>query len=417
MILKTHLTTCGFKVQMKWRSLLTPPAGQKKDSSWDFFQDGRIAFLYEDVESAMDNQAGGPNIFLEKSDLCHRMCLQGSIALLDVGDMHQLHEADTWFSPAAKAAQRGPAFHEAVMNALLCTPPKGDSPGAPWVTVHDHVDVVEMHPHLGDGAVSSHRLMNNVRFPCTIRHFIAQLGYKFVKEFADYTLKRITQMLEQEWCDGQGTLYTFEKVSESLCVKTPVRATATVFVPAQSDLIAIPGCHEAYLGITKLEFQVCRVAATGHIKIVPEKSQQFHGASDLIKSEARALEENHTREFEHLLIDMMTDQGTNQDNIGEDPRPHEPEIDPEDEEGTNGFKGQTFKSEEDLKKNGIEIQAEAKMHGLHSVKMLRDKANRIWLVAAGDNVTVPRWTIVGSYGSGRWRDIPEDAMTDGQGHY
>ena len=112
----------------------------------------------------------------------------------------------------------------------------------------------------------------------------------------------------------------------------------------------------------------------------------------------------------------MTDQGAPQE-IGDDPRPNEPEDDAEGAEVSGGFKGQTHKSEEELKQSGVEIQAEAKMHGLHSVKMLRDIANRIWLVANGDNVTVPKWTIVGSYGSGRWRDIPEDAMTDGQGHY
>ena len=108
MALRAALSKVGFGAQLRWRSLLTPPAGQRKDYSWDFFQDGRLAFLYPSFDKAMDVEASGPNIFLAKSDLCHRNCVQGCIALKDASEMHRATETETWFSAAAKAAQRGP---------------------------------------------------------------------------------------------------------------------------------------------------------------------------------------------------------------------------------------------------------------------------------------------------------------------
>ena len=264
--------------------------------------------------------------------------------------------------------------------------------------------------------MTSNDIMKHVRFPCSSRHFIAQLGHKNAKESADYTLKRIVQTLEQGWCLGQSPLYTFETDPRGQCVKKPVFPKAAVFTPEPHKLQAIPGCFEAYQGISKLELQVCRVNATGHIKIAPEMVQQFHGAGDLIKREAKALQDNQSKEVENLLLHMMTDQGAPQEGV-EDPRPIEQaEDDPEGTKDSDGQKSLTFKSEEELKQSGVDIQADAKMHGMHSVKMPRDSTNRIWLVASQDSLTVRKGSIVGSYGAGKVCEVAVEAMTDGQGH-
>ena len=84
------------------------------------------------------------------------------------------------------------------------------------------------------------------------------------------------------------------------------------------------------------------------------------------------------------------------------------------EEGHEGedrtFAPKTFASEQDLRKE-VEVTAEARAQGLHSLRMLRDAKNNIYLVATADDTTLPKWTIVGSYGAGKAR---EGSYADGR---
>ena len=75
--------------------------------------------------------------------------------------------------------------------------------------------------------------------------------------------------------------------------------------------------------------------------------------------------------------------------------------------------GATFKSLEELKNSGVNVLAEARMHGMHSALILGDSSNRIWVLPSQDSLTVPKGTILGSYGSGKVREVPLGATTAG----
>ncbi len=200
MALKTALTKVGFGAQMRFRSLLEPPRGATGSDNliWDYFQDGRLAMLYPTLQQAQEQTAhGDPNIFMANADLFQRQVVPGPISIIDTAEMLNMTEGETWLSPAARSAQRGPSWHEALLNSLLCSPPHEGLPGVPWVTVHDHLDVLELHPHLGDGAMATNALRKDSKFPCSFRHFLPKMGYKGMAEATDLCVKRLVQDLEQ----------------------------------------------------------------------------------------------------------------------------------------------------------------------------------------------------------------------------
>ena len=91
----------------------------------------------------------------------------------------------------------------------------------------------------------------------------------------------------------------------------------------------------------------------------------------------------------------------------EEPTQEDPEGD--DESAQSSFT-KMFASEEALRKE-VEVTAEARAQGLHSLRMLRDAKNSIYLVATADDMTLPKWTILGSYGAGKTR---EGSPSDGR---
>lgn len=411
MNLKTALVKAGFSAQMRFRSLLNPPvpsvgAAKIDADAWDYWQDGRIAFLNATI------QESGSNIFMANSDLCYIKRLRGSVNIISTADMLHYSEAEVWPSPSTRAAQRGPAWWEAVLSALLCSPPVDDFPaGRPWVTQNDHINILDVHPYIGDGLVASWHVMQNLKFPCSLRHLSASLGYKHNKESATFAMERMEKTLSKHWCDGTATLFKVETNAKGELVQKIVRAKATVCSPEPQQLQAIPGCYQAYHGLTKLEWEICRMTPTGLIKIAPEKMMEFNGANDLVKKTAKELETDHVKNYESLLIHMMTD-NTKPTQPGADPRQHEEEG--QEVEVPEGDSPETtFKSEEDLKK-AVDIVAEAKMFGMHNVRMLRSASGQVWAVCNKDNQAVPKHTIMGAYGAGKVREIPEGAMTAGR---
>ena len=82
--------------------------------------------------------------------------------------------------------------------------------------------------------------MRDPTLPCSLRHIIAQLGYKHVAQSAAFTQQRVLQSLEGDWCQGKFPLYNFEADSKGRCVKKPIFAKATVYIPEPYELQAIP---------------------------------------------------------------------------------------------------------------------------------------------------------------------------------
>ena len=413
--LKKAFGIAGFGAQMTIRTILNPPphtrmVGSKSAAAWDSFQDGRVCFLYKNLEDAYKlgaDQATHPkNPFLTKSALCQTRVLRSAVDLIDESDMLQISEVDKWTSPAARAAQRGSAWGEAVLRSLLETASSGID--IPWVTPSDHLDVLDIHPHAGDTAIASYALMKDSKFACSYRHCIVQFDYKAVSEGAVFTKKRLLQHIEKEWIQNELPLFDFEAGATGKIEKKRVFPAPLVNPVDTTQLKAIPGCLEAYNGIKQLDFSVCRVTSNGLVKIAPEKLQEFNSANDAVKKAAQEIEKNHIAEFESLLVHMMSE-GVNLEDDGDNRHnTNPPEPDPLGQKAD-----ETFPSLEELKKSGVEIKGLTKLHGLHSVQMLRDGSNKIWLLAPKDSVVVPKGTILGGYGSGRVREVPKDDMKVG----
>ena len=95
--------------------------GERPDQSWDFFQDGRLCFLYDSMEEALGKgekegchhvglkEGCPPNAFLINAVLCATQHLNAGVPLTNVSEMHRLGEDDERIlDAAAKSAQHGP---------------------------------------------------------------------------------------------------------------------------------------------------------------------------------------------------------------------------------------------------------------------------------------------------------------------
>ena len=408
-------------MQLRFRSILEPPAPANSrdglpDHTWDFFQDGRLCFLYASREEGLGQKEGcPPNAFLINAVLCATQRLNAGVPLSNVSEMHRLFEDDERvLDAAAKSAQHGPQWDFSVIQGLLTTSKNSSGPAQPWTTVHDHVDIVEAHPYLGDGAISTLMAMVGNQFPNTIRHCLCQVKYKLMEHHVPYVLKRLEHKTKEDWAHGQMELYSYSRQSGQ-CVLVPKCPKAVVSTPDPEDLKALPGCFEAYLGISKLNLEVCRISGS-RVPIAPEQLQQFQSAPNNIQMELKALEDHHKTEVEGLLT-RMESTGTQDD---DDPRLHTepPEEDPEGDDGAprtpQSFSSKEFTSEEDLRKE-VEVTAEARAQGLHSLRMLRDAKNNIYLVATADDMTLPKWTLLGSYGAGKSREVSPQEDNSGPG--
>ena len=157
---------------------------------------------------------------------------------------------------------------------------------------------------------------------------------------------------------------------------TPKRSITQVATPSPEDFAGLPGCAEAYWGLAKLPLALCSVS--GSKIIIPEATcAQFNGAPASVRAEIEKLKNHHTNAFENLLVDMMV--------VSED----DPRIDPDAPEEEEDTPDLVFESEEELKRQ-VQIKSEAKAQWLHSVRMLRDDEDNVYLLATADTVTLPK---------------------------
>ena len=146
-----------------------------------------MCFLYDSMEEALGKgekegchhvglkEGCPPNAFLTNAVLCATQRLDARVSLSSLADMHRIQESDDRILDAsAKAAQHGPQWDFSVPQCLLTSTPSSGGPAKPWTTVHDHVDVLDVHPYVGDGAMASLMSMRGQLAPSTFRHCLAQ---------------------------------------------------------------------------------------------------------------------------------------------------------------------------------------------------------------------------------------------------
>ena len=151
--------------------------------------------------------------------------------------------------------------------------------------------------------------------------------------------------------------------------------------------------------------EVCRISGA-KVPIAPEHLQQFQSAPNDIQMELKALEDHHKKEIEGLLtrVESMSVQDDDDPRLLSEPTQEDPDGD--DESARSSFT-KMFASEEALRKE-VEVTAETRAQGLYSLRMLRDDKHSIYLVATADTTTLPKWTILGSFGAGRAREVQGD---------
>jgi hypothetical protein len=204
-------------------------AGRSKEESklWDFFQDGRLAMIGEGMEEGCDN------VFLAKSELCSTGCFQTHVTLSGLADMHHVGEdEERYFKSRDRTAQRGSSWDLAILRGLLTSPATSAGEGPkPWTTAHDTVDILDLHPYLGDGAEATHAAMKGGLAPNTFRHIMLHLNYKTMADHTPFARKRLQRMIEKMWCEGNAPLWNFIMREDGLCLELS---------PAQHELIACP---------------------------------------------------------------------------------------------------------------------------------------------------------------------------------
>jgi len=404
--LREALTKAGFGCQKRFRMILKPPA-QAQDTTWDFYQDGRVACYYNSLAAARGTKdTEEPNAFIMAAELCRTGVVQGPTELTRASEFHKTSESDDRVpTPEARSAQRGCASELAILRGLLN---QQSGPGVEgihtWVSAMDTVDMVDLHPCVGDCAEAVVIAQLSRTFPCALRLVLVDHQYKVSAEWAPYTLLRVGRKLGQLYATRAFPLYEFTKGNGGVTA-TAVQAAPATFTPDPEQLKQIPGCLEAYQGLAKLQLKVCMLNGN-KLPIRPEIIAEFQSAPADIVAEVRALEEKHGNETANKLEHMAASQVAVDSTQDADPRDivtATAAAAPEDK-----FNLETFESVEKLKEI-TDVKAEARAQKLPGVLMLRDDKKAVYLVATLDDCTVAKHTLLGSYGGGRVR---EAAATD-----
>jgi hypothetical protein len=153
-----------------------------------------------------------------------------------------------------------------------------------------------------------------------LHHVILAIGKESHAKHSVFTSERVAQMAANDWMEEKISLH-----DPSGQVLRPVKNAPE---PTHEELRSYPGCVEAHLGLSKLNFQACALVGN-KIKIRTDKLHPFTHCSPETTSKVAQLQEKHGQQFESALVSMaapeaMADPAPPRDNrADEDPEPAE----------------------------------------------------------------------------------------------
>jgi hypothetical protein len=250
----------GFVNQDRIRMLLEmPPSLANKVSAIDWFADGRLCWLQPQEE----------NFWVANSELARTKIVREIPVLPEPSELLEVTSLDAdedlntstrYMDVPEKCAQRGVKVSEVQLRALL-TKTKRQS-ASKWLGKDDRIVVVDFFPHVGDRAMATYELVKASDSTQSFHHVLVGVGGAQHSKFLKYTAQRLAHQAALDWMDGHLKLHATVQQSNGLQVEEQVKPETDAPEVTEDEIRKVPGAWEAYLGISKLELQVCSVVGS-----------------------------------------------------------------------------------------------------------------------------------------------------------
>jgi hypothetical protein len=405
----------GFKVSQRVRMALNPPNDEASAGAWDFWQDGRIFFHYEDAAEVSENE------WYTHSELCRTTRVGDIPCTLQNADLHHMVPFDAEDRDIAvfkcndrvRAAQRGPEVFKAVLGAFA-TRSKLLKANQEWLGPGCVLNIIDVHPHTGDKAMSVLAGSIARSWPCTVRHILVSLPTRRGPLSVDYTIRRVAAHCSRKWMAKEMQLHVYTALPSG-AVQSHVVQPANLANDGDLDverLKEIPGAFEAYRGLRNLDLKVCEVKAGGDIVISLSIASEFSTAPPSIKSQFATLETEMNEVYKQILKGLWKDHQVPSSEAASTPNEGQPMLDPRPE--ADPHQAATlpeFNSLEELESK-VKIVHKCKSFDDRAVTILEDDQGHFYLYAADDNCTMSPGKRIGGIGSGKVQagDPDEDAL-------
>ena len=382
------LAKAGFSTQERVRQVLDmPPNISNKVSCVDWFVDGRLCCLGDSAE----------NFWMVGSELSRTKIVPDRVLVADPEDLidscsleadDDLNTGERYGDVNQKLAQRGCAVAKAQLSAILAKTKRGCTD---WLSPRDTVLIVDLTPYVGDRALATFELKQELKAEVDLVHCIVQAGRGGAFKQAEYTAKRIAQKIASLWfeskldlVDGNGHV---------------VKVNMAVPDPTPAQLASHPGATIAFKGLRTLDFKVC-VLAGNKLQLRADKISAFSGCSQDILNQVTALKQKHDAEYTNFLEGCLKAETPGPDETLIDWR--EGDAEHEETDDTANKTLMSLDSIEVLKSNFATAECSSTIKG---VKIFRDVAKKVvFLYAKSEDVIIKVGDCIGGIGGGTLLD-------------
>jgi hypothetical protein len=384
------LHKAGFKCQLRIRMMLEMPASvSSKVSSLDWFIDGRLCFF--DSEQFPSKE----NFWYQNSELARTRIVKSVGCMPEPDEMveavsleadEDLNTTSRYLDISEKCAQRGVSCCLVQLQALMEKTAR-QHPQSAWCSRGDSTFVIDFHPHVGDRALATyeyHKMFDGANG--RMLHVVLAVNGGSHKKHSVFAAERLSQKVATDWMEEHFVL----------CDKggNAVRPVRDAPGPTPDELQRYPGCTEAHLGLTKLQWQVCTLVGS-KIKLRPDKLSPFSCASPETTSKVAKMQVKHAAEYENALSSLSGALEVKTDPKPESPEPEDPvgDLDPHQAELVKFESLEALKAKE---KNMVECKCITK-----GVTMYRAENHKaIYFVATKEDVVIKAGEMLGGIGGG-----------------
>ena len=403
--IKQIFLKAGFGSQQRLRMLLgQPPSIESFLRAGDWHADSRLMYLTPNDLAARGDVKDVPgNCWRMKSELARTTQITvrplvptpQEMVYLTSTDKEEQTSVDKRMNKEDKAAQRGPCVAAAYLKAALTKASVTSTDvvhDEAWVQPGEETWIVDLTPWVGDRAMASLGLMGTSSSKYgDLRHIFIDPSYKRMGQAVSFSHARVSNEVAAQWINWSRVLYDTVEDERGERAKVPKHPLDSVPPPEESVLKEVPGAYEAWKGLSSLDLKVCIVRGP-KIIIHPEKLAAFQHAPLSVSEEVRSIEREHSK-YEDVLAFLATA-------ITPNPSEEDPRVEQKHEPESASTEYAKFESIDALQAHAPNLVEHVAM-GDKSITMLRDDSrHEVWFLSKNDHHIIPKYTIMGAYGSG-----------------
>ena len=167
---------------------------------WDFTANGRLFFMYNDLEAAVAENHFASLSELARTGRVPNAQLISTQDMVTIGTAADSERATVRYMPSTRSAQKGVDASFQLYKSLLTTSKLRKPHLAGLLKPNDEVHVVDLHPHVGDHCLATMQVKDELPNGVTIKHFLVQLStFKASCQACEWCVKRLGHWLAQRW--------------------------------------------------------------------------------------------------------------------------------------------------------------------------------------------------------------------------